>query len=343
MKYFSAFLLLLFLVTVNWSCSRRSLPAGKPVYSADGKYDYGPPSQGASAQLNRISHSIYRLNVLTFYESYTFNRSTHMTLENFKKGNADKSAVSHTVSNQSVLGTASVVYTDKEKAALLTCAHIVTFQDTIITYFPDSSGIIRDIAIKLEQKNYVIGLKDPNVKVLAADNRHDIALLRATLQPGENVRMMPFPLGKSSELDWGTFIYIMGFPKGYKMVESGIVSKSKENKNGFFLSNAIINRGFSGGPVFAIRDGSPHFEWVGMASSSSANDIFYLEPNIDKAFVYSKSEPYKGGVLINNRKLISYGVAFSVPMEEIVRFVKSIEPMLKQQGFFTQQFFHQQQ
>ncbi len=340
MKYFSSLLLLLFLATANWSCSRQSLPVGKSAYASDGKYDSGPPVQGASAQLNIISQSIYRLNVIAFYMSYTFNRSTHMTLERFKKGSADRYAASHTVSNQSVLGTASVVYADNEKAALLTCAHVVNFPDTIITYFPDSSGIIKNIALKLKQRNYVVGLKGKNVKVLATDDEHDIALLKATLQPGEDVRVMPFPIGKSSELDWGTFVYVMGFPKGHKMVESGIVSKSKKSKNGFFLTNAIFNRGISGGPVFAIRDGSSHFEWVGIASSSPVSDIFYLEPNVDKADAYSKSEPYKGELLINKKKMINYGVTFSVPMEEIVRFVTSIEPGLKRQGFTTQQFFY---
>jgi len=342
MKYYASFLLLLFLAAASGSCSRKSLPEGKPAYAGDGKYDSGPPVQGASAQLAIISQSIYRLNVIAFYESYTFNRSTHMTLERFEKGNADKFAASHTVSNKSVLGTASVVYADNEKAALLTCAHVVNFQDSVITYFPDSSGIIRNIAIKLKQKSYVVGLNDPNVEVLATDDKHDIALLKATVQPDEEISVMPFPVGKSSELNWGTFVYVMGFPKGHKMVESGIVSKSKKNKNGFFLTNTIFNRGISGGPVFAIRDGSSHFEWVGMASSSSVSDIFYLEPNVDKADAYSKLEPYRGELLINKKKMINYGVTFSVPMEEIVRFVRSIEPELKRQGFGTQHFFYHQ-
>jgi len=338
MKYFLFLFLSLLLVTVNWSCSRQSLPVAKPNYAADGRYASGPPVREASTQLDKIAQSIYRLNVIAFYESYTFARSTHMTLENFKKGNADKFAASHTISNQSVLGTASVVYVDNEKAALLTCAHVVNFQDTLITYFPDSSGIIRNIAIKLKQNSFVMGLNNPNVKVIAIDDKHDIALLKATIQPEEDIRIMPFPVGKSSELDWGAFVYVMGFPKGHKMVESGLVSKSK--KDSFFLTNAIFNRGISGGPVFAVRNGSQHLEWVGIASSSSVSGIFYLEPNVDKAEAYSKSEPYRGELLINKKKMINYGVTFSVPMEEIIRFVTGNKPMLEQQGFATQLFFY---
>jgi len=339
MKYFSSLFLLLLLVVANWSCSRQSLPAVKSGYTTDGKYASGPP-EGASTQLGKVAQSIYRLNVIAFYESYSFNRSTHMTLENFRKGNAAEYATSHTISNQSVLGTASVIYVDNEKAVLLTCAHVVNFQDTLITYFPDSSGIIRKVAIKLKQNNFVMGLNNPSVKLIAGDNKHDIALLKATIQPAEDIRVMPFPVGKSSELDWGDFVYVMGFPKGYKMVESGIVSNPDKNNKRFFLTNAIFNRGISGGPVFAVRNGSHHLEWVGIASSSPVSNIFYLEPNIDKTEAYSKSEPYRGELLINKKKMINYGVTFSVPMEEIIRFVTSIKPGLERQGFATQQFFY---
>jgi len=64
MKYFSALLLLLFFATANLSCSRQSLPVARSVYAADGKYDSGPPLQGASVQLDKISQSVYRLNVI---------------------------------------------------------------------------------------------------------------------------------------------------------------------------------------------------------------------------------------------------------------------------------------
>jgi len=289
--------------------------------------------------LDKVSQSIYRLNVISFYVSYLFDRSTHMTLAHLNKGDAEKQVVSRTVSNHSVLGTATVVYVDSDKAALLTCAHVVNAKDTVITYFPDSSGIIMRIAIKLNQKNYVAGLKSP-IKVLAVDDKHDIALLEASILPEQEVKMMPFPVGKSSELDWGTFVYVMGFPKGYKMAESGIVSRPDKKSTGFFLTNAIFNRGISGGPVFAIRDGSSHFEWVGIASSSSVTDILYLRPDIDRNDVYSSSEPYKGSYLVGNKKMINYGVTFSVSMAEIVRFIKSIEPRLEQQGFAVQQFFY---
>jgi S1-C subfamily serine protease len=151
---------------------------------------------------------------------------------------------------------------------------------------------------------------------------------------------LPVPRGESSDLNWGAFVYVMGFPKGEKMVESGIVSKPEKNNDSYFITNAIFNRGISGGPVFALRDGASGMEWVGMAKSAPATDIFYLQPAVNKEDMYSKSKPYKGKVLINKKKMINYGITYSVSMQEIVRFVKSIGSELEQEGFDIQQFFY---
>ncbi len=340
MKYFLSFFFFLLLVSANWSCSRQSLSVAKPRYTTNDRYDTSPPAYGVSAALNKMAQSVYRLNVIAFYESYIFDKSAHITLDDFKRGKAERYAISRSVSNQSVLGTATVVYADHDKAALLTCAHVVNFPDTVVTYFPDSSGIISNIAIKLKQMSYAAGLNSPNVKLLATDDKHDIAILMATIQPEEDVRVMPFPTGKSAALSWGTFVYVMGFPKGHKMVENGIVSKPDNNKTGFFLTNAIFNRGISGGPVFAVRNGTSHFEWVGIASSASVSTFFYLKPNIDIADTYSQSTSYKGELLINKKRMINYGVTFSVPMKEIVKFVLRIKPELEKHGFAIKQFFY---
>ncbi len=324
------------------SCSRKAIPVEKSGPATDGKYDAGPPLQGVSRQLERIAGSVYRVNVIAFYETFTFDKNARITGNMLKNGDLNSRAVGHTVSSETVLGTASVIYTAANRAVLLTCAHVVDFPDTSVTYFPDKSGFVRSVSVKLKQKSYVAGLENPNVRVLATDKKNDIALLEAEVSPVENIQVMPFPLGKSSELTWGTFVYVVGFPQGEKMVESGIVSRSEKSNDSFFLTNALFNRGISGGPVFAVRDGASGFEWVGMAKSAPATHIVYLEPDIDKKDIYSKSAPYSGKLLINKKKVINYGITYSVSMEEIVRFVQRIEPELEREGLHAQQFFYHQ-
>ena len=323
----------------NASCSRKVVPvATHPETVSDEKYDAAPPVQGVSGQLDKIAGSVYRLNVIAFYKTFTFDKKAGVTFGQFKREKAEYKAAARTISNESVLGTATVIYASNNRAVLLTCAHVVHFPDTSVTYYPDSLGIVRRIAIKIKQKSFVAGLDHPEVKILAADTVNDIALLEAHLSPNDQVQVMPVPLGKSSELSWGTFVYVMGFPKGEKMVESGIVSKPVNNS--YFIINASFNRGISGGPVFALRDGASGMEWVGMAKSAPATTIFYLQPAVNKKEMYSKLDTYKGNVLINKKKMINYGITYSVSMQEIIRFVKSIGSELGQEGFDIQQFFY---
>lgn len=338
------FIFLLWLLFAGWvlsSCSQKGLPVTlqHPALQ-DGKYDAAPPAQGISEQLDKISRSVYRLNVIAFYESYTFTRGAGVTLRQFKTQHAEEKAEAHTISNESVLGTATVIYAGKNRAVLLTCAHVVHFPDTVVSYYPDSLGIVRRISVKIKQKSYVAGLNNPNVTLLASDTEKDIALLEAHLSADEDVQQLPVIQGKSSDLNWGTFVYVLGFPNGEKMVESGIVSKPDKKDNSYFITNAIFNRGISGGPVFALRDGASGIEWVGMAKSAPATDIFYLQPAVNKKEMYSKSESYKGDVFINKKKMINYGITYSVSMKEIVRFVESIGSELNQEGFDIQQFFY---
>jgi S1-C subfamily serine protease len=341
MNRLASLLLGLYITFGLWSCAQKSVPVAKPAYAvADGQYDVTPPVKGVSPQLQKIAQTVYRLNVIAFYESYSFAEQAQITLTKFNEKSAKEQALTYKISTRSGSGTTSVIYSDAEKAALITCAHVVHFPDTIVVYFPNNPALISTISIKIKQSNFVAGLKNPAVEVMAFDKERDIALLKAQLTPGERIPVMPFPVGKSSELQWGTFVYVMGFPEGQKMVESGIVSQPDVLKKGVFLTNAIFNPGISGGPVFAIRDGAKGFEWVGMAKSSPAEDIFYLEPKTDNLKTYSKLTPYSGPQLINKKKMINYGVTFSVSMEEIVRFVKSMASRLEQEEFDIRQFFY---
>ena len=332
-----------FIILFAWllaGCSRKGIPVEKQqnVLSHNGKYDAAPPAGGVSPALNQIAHSIYKLNVIAFYKSYVFTVDDRITLAAFRNGTAVEKNHAVSITNKSVLGTASVIGSNEQQALFLTCAHVVRFPDTVINYFPDHPGIISSISVKLKQKNYIAGLEYPEAVLLTADTVNDIALLKARHTPEEKLQRIPFRIGNTNELNWGTFVYVMGFPKGQKMVESGIVSKPEKANSPFFLINAVFNRGISGGPVFALRDGANGFEWVGMVKSSPAADIFYLEPAINIQNQYNRAVPYHGTLHINKKKIINYGITFSVSIEEIVKFIKSVEPKLEQQGFSVQPF-----
>ena len=89
------------------------------------------------------------------------------------------------------------------------------------------------------------------MEVLAIDRKSDIAILGKEIE-GEkpnNIKVFPYLMGDSKELEWGSFVYIMGFPLGHAMITRGIVSDPYKIRKGSFLIDAVFNQGFSGGPV----------------------------------------------------------------------------------------------
>jgi S1-C subfamily serine protease len=223
------------------------------------------------------------------------------------------------------------------KAILLTCAHIIDFPDTIITYFDvEHKSNIQSISILEEMNIFINELPDgENLEVLSIDNENDLALLGTDLGNIQDfIPVFNYPLGKSQELDWGSFVYIIGYPIGNKMITRGIVSNPEKTKQGTFLIDALFNKGFSGGLVLAIRDGVPNFELVGLAKSVSAEYNYILIPAKERhEFSYNPKIPYQGESYVMLKEEINYGITNAITVEEIVDFMKRNQKDILQKGY----------
>ena len=101
-----------------------------------------------------------------------------------------------------------------------------------------------------------------------------------------------------------------------------IVSSPNRDKYGSFLTDAVSNKGFSGGIVLAIRDGVPNFELVGMMKLIPGCQQYYLTPSKEgEWFELDPNMPFKGDVYAESRVDIIYGVAPAIPAELIVDFL----------------------
>lgn len=179
------------------------------------------------------------------------------------------------------------------------------------------------------------------MKILAIDVNQDIAILGEEVDKEKNreVHVFNYPMGDSDELEWGSFVYIIGYPSGYQMITRGIVSTpgGKHKKN--FLIDALFNKGISGGIVLAIRDGVPNFEMVGMAKSVAANYENILVPE-EESHVrkYNPSMPYEGNSYVKVKKNINYGITYSVASNSIRDFINDHQIELAEQGYLFNQF-----
>ncbi len=347
MKYQSFFFFIMVFFMLS-SCRTYTYKTIYPTLS-DGKYDTEFPYKTCSKQIGEIAKSVKKLHCIAEYKTYILPLEAEVTIDMIDKKLLRQKNVKKKFDSESVIGTATIIFYDQEKIGLLASAHVVNYPDTIIGYYEDieknEKKIIQTFSIKIRQLNYVRDLPiSKNLKILAIDEKLDIVILGQEVDPErkKEVNVFSYPVGNSDELEWGSFVYIMGYPSGYQMITRGIVSTpgGKHKKN--FLIDALFNKGISGGVVLAIKDGVPNFELVGMAKSVSANYENILVPIEENHMKqYNPSVPYKDNIYVKVKKEINYGITYSIASNSIVDFIKNHETQLANQGYFFSQFLQQ--
>ena len=334
-------LCLLFLLVILYGCSSLSYEKVYPTL-ADGKYDSEFPYKSTSNELSKISETIQRVNSTAFYKIYIFDSSDNFTLDDLKGKQLDKIAVKEALADNSSAGTAVTVFSASNKVALLTCAHIISFPDTIYAYRLDPNGsstkYIESISIKEKQVIYVAGFPEgSSVDIIAKNDKYDVAILGKKYESASTIAfpIFNYPLGKAKEVEWGTFVYLLGYPINYKIITKAIVSSPRRDESGTFLVDAVVNPGFSGGLVLAIRDGVPNFELIGMVQwvPEEEENLVYPENKKDKT-IYNPVVPYTGDLFVRKHSSIKYGIAKIIPIETINNFLDENRAYLNEQGFF---------
>ncbi len=118
------------------------------------------------------------------------------------------------------------------------------------------------------------------------------------------------------------------------MITKAIVSSPNKDESGSFLVDAVINPGFSGGLVLAIRDGVPNFELIGIVQWVPEEDENMLYPeNLKSNLSYNPVVPYKGNVYVRKHRSIRYGIAKVIPVETISDFLLINKSLLAEKDF----------
>lgn len=323
------------------SCSFTTYEKVYPTLG-DGKYDSEFPYTSTSDELKKISETIQRVNSTAFYKIYIFSEEDNFTLNDLKNKKLDDVAAQEALADNSSSGTAVTVHSENGNVALLTCAHILSFPDTIIAYKLDdlgsSTNYVESISLKEKQVIYVAGFPEGSrVEILAIDHELDIALIgrKYGAQSGIFFPAFNYQLGSAKEVEWGTFVYLVGYPINFKIITKAIVSSPRRDEAGSFLVDAVINPGFSGGVVLAIRDGVPNFEFIGLVQWVPEEEESLIYPEIPKSkSSYNPILPYEGNLYVRKHSSIRYGIAKVIPVESIMTFVLKNKSYLNQQGFY---------
>jgi len=331
------FHIVLLLTLGLWSCSTKKIAKEQPEEITAKK----TPEQYLSRELSYVSKTVQKLESVAFYRSYVFSPRNTVELSKINDSILEVHAISNHVSNQSVSGTATVIYFDGSIVGMLTCAHVVDFPDTIVVGYNHGRGPIKALSVKVRQKNYVNGLPlGDDVEVIAIDRKLDIAFMKKRLYDAkENIPVLKYPAAKDKDLDWGMQVYVMGYPLGRLMVTRGIVSKPS-GSTGRFLTDALYNRGISGSPVITVGSGNPpDVRWLGIASSAAAQKISYVKPEKNTIEFINTDESYSGELYLDRKKIINYGVTYNITSEAVLDFLMKNDDKIRAAGFNPESFF----
>jgi S1-C subfamily serine protease len=334
----------LFAAAVLFSCSSTQQTATSAV--KDGKYDGLTSAASEADELKEIFESIKILNCVAYYDKYNFSLNDQIQAEQIS--DIDLAEYGHVKSyfNDKASGTATIVTKSMSKVLLLTSAHVLNFPHTIVTYYYDSFGnktnYVENLSVKIKQDNYIADFpQSSKIEILAIDKKRDLALIGSDVKI-ENIakyKSLQCKLGNSDDLEWGNLVYIFGYPMNRKMVSRGIISLIESDKNNVFLTDAVFNKGMSGGIVLALRDGIPNFELVGIVRSTAAESNIILKPEgISDDSPDIPPGPYSGNIFVNRELEIKYGITKIVAVNSIKEFFDENKLMLRNKGYSTQYF-----
>jgi S1-C subfamily serine protease len=299
-------------------------------------YQTGYPVQDVSRDIERIARSVKQTQILVSYDVFRFAREDAITENDVRVRTTYAKATEKYAIDHSVRGTATIYSRRGNRIELITNEHVTRVPDTIIVNYEESPGeqpatarspkYVESVAIKTRQMNLVNELVGISLfSVIARDSALDIALIAVDLdgEPHSAIELLNVTAGDPSKLGWGSFVYVLGYPQGFKMVTRGIVSDPNRDRDHSFLIDGLWNRGISGGLILAVRGDTGELEWVGMARAASAHPELMLSPERRRLAEQGVSLPYEGRFYVEQVSRIDYGITFSVSMTAIQRFLRT--------------------
>ncbi|KAA3610384.1 MAG: serine protease [Calditrichaeota bacterium] len=341
------FILLSLLLIFVLSCSKTVFVSDN-TRIIDGEYDSEFPHIPTTGYLEEITQYVKLVNAMAGYKGYDLPLKNGLIRSELNGDLVRQKAIREKFLNSPATGTATVIFHDQQKVALLTCAHIVNYPDTIVTFYLDRYGkktpFVQSVYYKVRQTLTVTGLPEVNdYEVLASDEDTDIAIIGKKYSKLQhvNIREFNYPKGAANDLKAGTFVYLFGFPRGERMVSTAIVGRANKDRNNGFILDASMHNGISGGLVLAVRDGIPNFEMVGMVFAVAGQKINFLGPDEEtEPIELDMQRPYDGQIYLNSTRQVVYGLTYAVSIEAIEDFIEENSGRFEEKGFESPLFLN---
>lgn len=297
-----------------------------------GYYLSHPGSEQIRAQIKEGFESVIRLHNQVSYRTYIFDPENAFSANELILLGIEQYAADSFSDVHSNAGTGVIIEHGNGETLMLTAAHSVSHPDTIWHYsnqaVDNDDRNVRAVSIKEYSTHYRFGPQGmSNFEVWKADSRRDLALLRKSWRAEEDPGFSPIqiPKGNQKELEWADRFYALGYPKGFQMVTTGMISKSPSAEARLrFMVDSSMNRGFSGGPLFAIRGDGSGLEWIGVLSAAYAEREYFLGPDeVLAGEEFNQEIEYEGPLYLRMERRIRYGITYAVGIGYIEEFLEA--------------------
>lgn len=304
-----------------------------------GYYQNHVESDLVRSQIKNSFKSVRRIQSTVSYRTYLFYEDDMPIRSELEGADLESVSVLNRIDNQSTAGTAIVAAdADRGRVALVTAAHTVTFPDTLWHYaegeIQGPNGRVEAVSVRESLHQFVFtddGIE--MLELLEKDERRDLAVMKTTqnVPPRANLEPLRIPSGDVSRLEWGDMIYAAGHPRGVQMVTQGIVSRTQHPIRSIIM-DISLNRGFSGGAVFAVRSDGSGLEWVGVITSTMGEREQYLAPAELLTREYPEDVEYFGEVYVKTATRIYYGMTNAVDINQLNEFLQENSQSLRNAG-----------
>lgn len=240
---------------------------------------------------------------------------------------------------QTKTGGGLIVQIDKERSTyiILTSSHLVAPKDTVDVYYVDEEGAQTDALfaryVVKGVKVHVRGASSwrSRAEVIASDERYDVALIKVQIQTNLGFKY-PNPVDLNQELGWGDWVFLFGYPKGIKQLTGGWVSPSPYPNT--LAVDAVIRKGYSGGPLFAIRQDVKKTKliFVGLIKSVPFTMLNFVTLQHAVPEGHQLKVEDLNRLVVENMRMVDYGTAYFVSPEGIKKFFLANRSAIERSG-----------
>lgn len=303
---------------------------------------YNRMLQQEFARINNYSWKVY---CAADYYTYTFPADSQFRQNNISELNL--TLFNRDFKTESTQGTATLIRQSPSQRLFLSCYHIFNYPDTLVDYYYRDDGtktpFIAHLSIKQKQIQFV---KKYNTTVLvdiaAFDKKEDITFLVAEqTNPDSSPELFRMQIIHPGLVKTGTQAYVTGFPAGYAMVTSGLLSKPFPDRPGKIMIDASFNKGYSGAPFFVVSPDCRCFRLAGIITSSASEQKNILVPEFQShRKIYNPRSIYTHPSFVKLDESIKYGITYTTSITTIKDFYINHQHTLNEKNISLEEFFH---